>query len=38
MLRRSSRIIFFAGVGEDVISNVQGELLDEDDMSWLNDL
>lgn len=28
----------FAGVGEDVISNVQGELLDEDDMSWLNDL
>ena len=28
----------FAGIGEDVISNVQGELLDEDDMSWLNDL
>lgn len=28
----------FAGVGEDVISNVQGKLLDEDDMSWLNDL
>ena len=28
----------FAGVGADITSNTQGEILGEDDMSWLNDL
>ena len=28
----------FAGVGTDITSNTQGEILNEDDMSWLNDL
>ena len=37
MLRKSSRM-GFAGVGADITSNTQGEILGEDDMSWLNDL
>lgn len=28
----------FAGVGADITSNTPGEILGEDDMSWLNDL
>lgn len=37
MLRKSKDNIF-AGVGADITSNTQGEILGEDDMSWLNDL